>query len=100
MVTVGMIVRFFVEYYFLIVKGFSKSLFKFIRIFGVDFLGGLILGILLLQLERLNVNNIFISLLIKVVSCGIVYLVYLVITKQINYLLLILPNRFQSIFKR
>lgn len=96
LVAVSLLVRFFVEYYFLIKKGFKKSLLKFIAIFVPELVGGILLSVVLYKVDYLRINNLFFSLVIKAFIAGVIYLIYLYLTKQIKYIWMIIPNRIKN----
>lgn len=100
LVSVSMLIRFFVEYFFLIKKGFGLPLFGFLKIFVPEILGGVLMVAVLIGVYFIHIDNIVLSLLAKASAAGVVYLVYLIATKQINYLLAIMPKKLINVFKR
>ena len=96
----SMIIKFFIESYFLIRKSFHFSLSKFlinllpdIIIFGVLFAIVLLIG----DFASLKLWQ---SLFLKLAVCGIIYLVILIITKQLKYLLAVIPDGIKKKFSR
>lgn len=65
---VAFTVNFFQVFYFLIIKALGGSLFKFLFVFISPLFQSLILGLLYLGLTKYNFNNIYYSLLLKVVT--------------------------------
>ena len=86
LVTVSLFLRYFIDYYFLIVKGFAYSYGIFLKEFRADLP---IMGALLCTIaagQRLSVHGILLSLFIKALVLGTVYFVAVLLTGQLRYL--------------
>lgn len=90
-VTISLIIKFFIDYYFLISKSFGYSVIKFYRNFMPDFCNLLVLLVILKFSNYFIINNLLLSALYKFVICAIVYLFELYITKQYKYIFMLLP---------
>ncbi len=99
-VTIGLWLKFFIEYFFLIKKAFIMSLKNFYKIFIPDILITVGLVAVLLLLRFVPINNIVISAVVKVAVSGIVFLILLVVTKQFKYINMILPKKVRGLLKR
>lgn len=83
----GLIVKFFVEYYTIIKKGFGYTIKKFMFIFLPDFVLCVCILLIFKILTVFNVPNIFFSALFKLVIGGLGYLLLLFISKQYRHLI-------------
>lgn len=95
-VTIGMFVKFLVESYFLIAKTFEMSLFRFFKLFVVDWVTGGVLVALFVGIGFIPMNNIVVSAIVKVGASLLLYFGILVATKQIKYIVIMLPGAFQK----
>lgn len=94
-VTLAYLSNFVTMLYFLIKKSFGESCLKFLRQFIPDMAIFLVVGISLYLIDRLNVENIYLSFFYKLFVSGLVYLFMLFITKQYKHLLKYLPRKFK-----
>jgi len=90
-VVVGLIIRFFIDYYFLIRLCFGYSALEFYKKFIPDF--GILIAMLISMTVANNfaINNLFFSAFYKFIVCSLVFLVLLIITKQYKYFMVFLP---------
>lgn len=98
-VTVGYIIRFFIEYAFLIKKGFKYSLCDFYKNLLPDVFIFIVTVVGMVVAERIVFYNIIISAVYKLITCLFVYGVCLLVTKQYRYLLKILPSKERSLLR-
>lgn len=93
LVVLGLILKFFVEYYFLVEKAFKMSVIKFYQQLIPDMVIGLVLIMAFCLINVITIENILISFIYKLVLSAIVFFVMLIVTKQMRYLILILPQK-------
>ena len=79
-VSLGYMIVFFVSFYILVKIGFGMSYFHFLKRFAPNAL--MMSGILLTSLIIPTINNICLSLMTKVVACGILSIIFLRITHK------------------
>ena len=86
LVTISLFLRFFIDYYFLVVKGFACSFGDFLMEFRADIpiMGAMICTIAVGQC--ITIHGILLSLLIKALILGTVYLGAVLFTGQLRYL--------------
>ena len=91
-VAVSYVVRFVIEYYYLIKKAFGMSVIRFLG----DIKGMLLVFVLTLAVSTvsmlISINSLLLSAIIKLIICTAVFTVFSLIFKQFNYLLSALPN--------
>lgn len=86
LVTISLFLRFFIDYYFLIVKGFAYSFCDFLMEFRADIpiMGAMICAIAVGQ--SISIHGILLNLLVKALILGTVYLGAVLLTGQLRYL--------------
>lgn len=84
MVMVGYIIVFFIGYYLLIKFGFKKSFKAFLKKVYKLFII-FILMIIFISFIPVNINNVFISLAVKIVIDIVIYILLLIIFKEFNH---------------
>lgn len=93
-VAVSYLIRFVIEYYYLIVRAFQYSLMIFIKDIGILLIDYVVLlafsGILY---QKIQIENYMISFAVKDLMCTVVYFAVIFISKQQNTLLIILPKK-------
>ena len=88
-VSISMIVKFFIEVYFLIRRCFSYSILEFLKIFIPELIvGGIMFAVVFIVGDFAN-GNYWIKLFAKLCICIILYLGLLIITGQYKYLMLL-----------
>lgn len=89
-VTIGLYLRFFIDYYFLMKKDFGFSYKAFLGVFRYDLLAAACMAVAIVFLRQWTISNALLSLLIK---CVILLLLYGVVTaasgemKRVYYIL-------------
>lgn len=94
-VSFSMIIKFFIEAYFLIKKSFKYSLVDFYKLFLPELLMIVILLIVFGLIGNLSNITIWYRLFIKLVIGIVSYLILLVVFKQLTYLMPILPKKWR-----
>ncbi|MGN0677104.1 MAG: lipopolysaccharide biosynthesis protein [Ruminococcus sp.] len=96
-VTIGLIAKFFIEFGFLVIKGFEYSFARFLKEYIPDIA---IFFVLIAESFILNtyihINSLFLSAILKFVAIAVVYAVLLILLKQTKYLLVILPKKLRK----
>ena len=95
-VAVSFIVRFVIEYYFLIRRCLHESLVKFYRDLLPELSMVLVMSVIMILIKRIDVDHVIISALIKGLACGITYLIMLFLTGQYRYLLSLVPKKWRK----
>ncbi|MNI16102.1 Teichuronic acid biosynthesis protein TuaB [compost metagenome] len=95
-VTLGLIIKFLTDYYFLIEKTFGFSVIKFYKIFIPDMIILLLLFTVMYIAGTFKLDNIYLSAVFKLSICTITYFVGLLVTKQYLYLFMILPSKMRN----
>lgn len=93
LVALSLFIRFFVDYYFLIVRNFEIKFTSFLYEFRFDIGIAAVFCISISILNQFTCSNLFISLAAKVCTLSIVYFVMLIITKQFRYIRIILRGK-------
>lgn len=93
MVSIGLILKFIIEYWFLIKKGFAYSLLKYMKIFLPEIVIAFISISVMLGISEIKIDNIFLSALFKLTICFISYVIGLVITRQYKYFRFIIGGK-------
>ena len=99
-VAVSYILRFVIEYYYLIHKAFSKSVVEFIkdiRALLLDYL--ILLGIGTCVYYLVQISDSFISLIVKGIICTVAYLLVIFMSGQHHIFSVILPKRICEKFR-
>ena len=99
-VTVGMFVKFFVEFYFLIVKTFEMSLWRYYKNFIIDITMGAVLVAAFIGLIFIPMGNIWVSAIVKIGISALLYFIMLLATGQIEYVVIMLPSKIQKILPK
>lgn len=88
LVAISLYLRFFIDYYFLIAKNFNISFIRFLLTFRYEVLMVLCLFLIVgISNPYLTLNYQVVSLFIKGVIIGIVYVALLIITKQYTHII-------------
>jgi len=95
-VGVSFILKYFIEYYYLIGKSFGKSFLKFLSINLPELIIALFMSVSMLLAAGMQFGSVYIDLLFKFGICGFAYIVGIAATKQFKYLLIIVPSRFRN----
>lgn len=96
-VTIGLIAKFFVEFGFLIIKGFEYSFAGFLKAYIPDIAIFFILIVESFILNKyIHINSLFLSAILKFAAIGVVYVILLILLKQTKYLLVILPKKLRK----
>jgi len=86
LVSCGYIIKFFVECFFLITKGFNKSIFRFLYTFVPDIFVGVILFLGLLVFSSImSEYSLMAAFALKFAFSVVLYLICLVLFRQIKY---------------
>ena len=86
LVTIGLYLRFFVDYYFLITKGLQKSFCRFLAEFRGDMAIMIFMIITIAMLYEVKADNVLLSLVLKLIVLGAVYIVSVLLTGQVKYI--------------
>lgn len=92
LITISLILKFFIDYYFLINECFGYSVIEFYKIFIPDTIIFIILFISMHLASSIMIENILLSSIYKFFIAFIVYIILLFITKQNKYLFTLLPK--------
>lgn len=84
-VGVGYLINFVVCFGILILRGFQYSFWNFVKEFMADFFNFAILLIVIL-IYPINISNLIASFIIKLIVLGICYLILLIISKKLKFL--------------
>ncbi len=95
-VAASFVVKFLVDFYFLVVKSFKRSLGEFFKTFIPEVIIALIMSVSLFFAQKLHLNNIVISFAYKLTVGICAYLVGMVVTNQHHYVMSLIPSRFKS----
>lgn len=98
LVAIGFLIRFFIEYYFLISKAFEKSCIKFFKTFLPEVIITVIVFSVMLLTRSMSFNNIYISFIVKGIVCCISYIFALCVSGQYVYIVGLLPKKIAKIF--
>ncbi len=93
-VLISLIIKFFIDYYFLINKSFGLSVISFYKIFIPDLIifAFMFMGMSLASL--ITIENTLLSLIYKMVVCVVIYIAGIYLTKQDGYIkMLIQPKK-------
>lgn len=91
-VSLSLIMKFFIDYYFLISKGFGFSVINFYKLFIPDLIIFCLLIFALYLSSFLYIKNVIISFIYKFTVSLLTYIAGLIITKQYKYFLMFSPN--------
>ena len=100
LVALSLFIKFIIEYTVLGKYGFEKGALCFFKDLKVDFISGLVFLGLMSSLLLINIENILISAIVKFIICGVVYMIMLMVTGQIDYMMLVIPGKFQNKVKK
>lgn len=100
LVTISLILKFFIDYYFLIHKCFQYSIIKFYKIFIPDILILISLFVVMYISSFFRIDNILLSSIYKFTICTVGYIIALVITKQYKYFIILLPTKVKHKFDK
>ena len=96
-VTVGLIAKFFIEFGFLIIKGFEYRFADFLKMYIPDMI---ILAVLIAESfvlnSVINISSLIVSAIIKFIAIAVVYFILLILLKQTKYLLNVIPKKFRK----
>lgn len=92
-VTIGFVIRFFTDYYYLFKVGFEYSVIKFYAIFVPDALILLALIFIASYFENFAPASLLLSLLYKFGICFFAYVILLLSSGQYKHILVLLPSR-------
>lgn len=96
-VTVGLIAKFFIEFGFLIIKGFEYRFADFLKMYIPDMI---ILVVLIAESfvlnSVINISSLIVSAIIKFIAIAVVYFILLILLKQTKYLLNVIPKKFRK----
>lgn len=93
LVAVSLYLRFFIDYYFLIVKGFGYSYRVFLREFRADILIMCAMLCAIAAGQNLPLDGILWSLIVKALILGSVYFAVAALTGQLSYLLSLVKRK-------
>ena len=93
LVSVSFIIRFFVEYYFLIKKAFEIPIIKFYKLLIPEIIISFISVTFMIMVSRIEFNNVLISATYKFIMLSLIFIIGVKITKQWKYIFNILPNK-------
>ena len=93
LVSVSFIIRFFVEYYFLINKAFEIPIIKFYKLLIPEIIISFISVTFMIMISRIEFNNVLISAAYKFIMLSLIFIIGVKITKQWKYIFNILPNK-------
>ncbi|MCR5703801.1 MAG: lipopolysaccharide biosynthesis protein [Eubacterium sp.] len=99
LVSFGLVVKFFIEYYFLIGKGFGKSTVRFYKNFSWEVGFCIVLSGAFILMKFVKIDNIVVSFTFKLLVSGILYLVLLLGSGQLKYFFAIMPSKVKNILK-
>lgn len=99
-VSASFVAKFFVEYWFLIKKCFGQKYLKFLSLFLPDLFIALVMSIAMIIVVQTNIlpNNIVFGLMVKLGISLAVFFACLVLTRQMKFLIMLLPKGFQARF--
>ncbi|GFN29856.1 lipopolysaccharide biosynthesis protein [Paenibacillus xylaniclasticus] len=95
-VAVSFMLKYFIEYFFLVGIGFQKSVFKFLYINVPELIIAVLMAAVMVLSSNNDIDNGYLSLLYKLVICAVVYAVGLAVTKQYSYFFILLPHRLRN----
>ena len=97
-VTIALIIRFIIDYYFLIKICFGYSASNFYRIFIPDICILIALLMIMKGSNIIAIDNLLLSALYKFSVCSSAYIILLFLTKQYKYFIVLLPLKIQQKF--
>ncbi|QAY66762.1 lipopolysaccharide biosynthesis protein [Paenibacillus protaetiae] len=95
-VSISFIIKYFIEYYYLVGKGFNKSVIGFLQKNTPEVFIVLLMCVVMLLIKNIPENNVFASLGYKFFACLVTFIVGLVMTKQLKFLMPMVPNRYRN----
>lgn len=96
-VAVSFVIRFFIECYYLVHRAFCKSLIAFYKMFIPEVIVFCGLSMIMIGLNMIvKINQVFLAFLIKSICSSIAFLVLIIATKQIHFLLDLLPRKYTT----
>ena len=93
LVAISLYLRFFIDYYFLIVKGFSYSYCDFLRTFRSDIIIMLAMICAIIIGKKIYIDGILWAVIVKALILGSVYIGVVALTGQLSYLLSLVKRR-------
>ena len=94
LVAVSLYLRFFIDYYFLVVKGFGYAYGTFLKAFSKDIVILSAMACAIIAARHLSVNGILWSLLVKAAILGCVYLAAAALTGQLSELVFLVKRKY------
>lgn len=99
LVSLSMIVKFFVESYFLVKKCFELPLIMFFKEFIPDILILTVMSMICELIGEINLESKWLILFAKLGICGLVFFSMLLLTGQIHYFTRLVPTKFRKRMK-
>lgn len=92
-VLISLVIKFFIDYYFLINRSFGLSVMKFYKIFIPDFIIFAMMFAVMSAASNIVIEQVFLSLCYKMLVCISVYLFGIFLTKQDRYIKMLFKKR-------
>lgn len=95
-VSFSLIIRFFIEYYFLVKKAFGYTLWDFYKMLRSEAIITIVLIVMFMGIKYIEIQKVWCSVLFKGVLTGTMFVFLLYRLKEINYFLELLPKKLRN----
>ncbi|GMK41164.1 lipopolysaccharide biosynthesis protein [Paenibacillus sp. CCS19] len=94
-VSMSFVIKFFIEYFYLIGKAFKKSVIRFLILNVPEIIIALLMIGAMILFRNMQWNNIYLSFLNKFLICFTMYLIGMLVTRQLKYFNILIPAKFR-----